>query len=77
MESFHYFLAFEIRNRINTTTRPTRKNAHHIPALKIVSTAPQLLRRIRLVNKKNSIRLAFINADLNMYRTINSTSMPS
>lgn len=60
----NHFFAFEIKNRINTTTNPTRKNAHHIPALNIVSTAPQLLSSIRFVNKKNSIRFAFITPDL-------------
>jgi hypothetical protein len=49
-----------MRKRISTITRPTRKNAHHIPALNTVSTAPQLLSSIRFVNKKNKIILAFI-----------------
>lgn len=36
-----------------TITRPTRKNAHHIPALKIVSTAPQLLSAKSVKNNTN------------------------
>jgi len=34
-----------------TTTRPTRKKAHHIPALKIVSIAPQPLKTKRVKNR--------------------------
>jgi hypothetical protein len=48
-----YFFTFEITTSTSTMTRPTRKNAHHIPALKIVSTAPQLLKAI-IVNKSRN-----------------------
>jgi hypothetical protein len=34
-----------------TMTRPTRKKAHHIPALKIVSIAPQPLNTKRVKNR--------------------------
>jgi hypothetical protein len=39
-----YFLVFRAIQRITTITRATKKKAHHIPALKIVSMAPQLLK---------------------------------
>jgi len=34
-----------------TMTRPTRKKAHHIPALKIISIAPQPLNTKRVKNR--------------------------
>jgi hypothetical protein len=38
-----YFLVFAAIQIIMIITKPTRKNAHHIPALKIVSIAPHPL----------------------------------
>ena len=42
-QNYFLFLVFETIHKMMTTTRPTRKKAHHIPALKIVSIAPQPL----------------------------------
>ena len=43
-----------------TTTRPTRKKAHHMPALKIVSIAPQLLNANKVKNNRNKADDSFI-----------------
>ncbi len=48
-----YFLVFLAIRKITTTTRPTKKKAHHIPALKIVSIAPQLLNTKVVKNSTN------------------------
>jgi hypothetical protein len=50
---FFYFLVFAAISTITTTTNPTRKKAHHMPALKIVSMAPQLLKTKRVKNSAN------------------------
>jgi hypothetical protein len=52
----------------------TRKKAHHMPALKMVSTAPQLLRTTRLKNSRNKAVLSFIKQILTEY--INSRTIP-
>jgi hypothetical protein len=57
-----------------TTTSPTRKKAHHMPALKMVSMAPQLLKTKRvknITNKKgdNFIRKTFYNSKKFNYYT--------
>jgi hypothetical protein len=41
-------------------TRPTKKKAHHIPALKMVSTAPQLLNTTMLKSRRNKAVYIFI-----------------
>jgi len=43
-----------------TTTRPTRNKAHHMPALKIVSTAPQLLNTKRVKDRIKKKGVNFI-----------------
>lgn len=43
---YELFLDFEIIHITKMITNPTRKNAHHIPALNIVPTASQLVRAI-------------------------------
>ncbi len=57
-----HFLIFAAIIMITTITRPTRKNAHHIPALKIVSTAPQLLstKTVKRIANKNGADFIFI-----------------
>jgi hypothetical protein len=42
-----------------TTKSPIRKKAHHIPALKMVSTTPQLLNTSRLKKRRNNNKLNF------------------
>jgi hypothetical protein len=49
----YFFLAFIVIITMINTKSPTRKKAHHIPALKIVSTTPQLL---NVTNVKRSIK---------------------
>jgi hypothetical protein len=49
----NYFrILFAIR-MMTTITSPIRKNAHHMPALKTVSTAPQPLKTNNVENKMN------------------------
>jgi hypothetical protein len=52
----------------------TRKKAHHIPALKMVSTAPQLLRTTRLKSRRNKTVFSFIKQ--NLPDNINSRTIP-
>jgi len=54
----YFFLALKTTQRIITIKRPTRKKAHHIPALKIVSMAPQLL-NTSVINESRNIKLRF------------------
>jgi hypothetical protein len=53
----HFFLVFEIIKTTRAMPRPIKIKAHHIPALKIVSIAPQLLkitdRKIKDTNSGN------------------------
>jgi hypothetical protein len=57
-----------------TTTRPTRKKAHHMPALKMVSMAPQLLKTKRVKNITNKKGDNFISNFF--YNSKNSTIIP-
>ena len=50
----YHFLAFDTIQIIIKINMPTRINAHHIPALKIVSTTPQLLSVTRVNSKMNN-----------------------
>jgi len=53
----YFFLALKTTQRIITIKRPTRKKAHHIPALKIVSIAPQLLNtNVNNANRMNKLK---------------------
>src|SRR5687767_6170336 len=54
----YFFLALKTTQRIITIKRPTRKKAHHIPALKIVSIAPQLL-NTSVINESRNNKLRF------------------
>jgi hypothetical protein len=45
---------------MTTITRPIKKKAHHIPALKMVSTAPQLLSTTILKRRRNNAVYIFI-----------------
>ena len=60
----YFFRTLATTQRITPTTMAIRINAHHIPALKIVSMAPQLLSarvtRNRLINKKNFMMTGLI-----------------
>jgi hypothetical protein len=64
----YFFLAFEITTSIITITRPTRKKAHHMPALKMVSIAPQLLRTSIVNNNRNKPVFIFITIILPTYK---------
>jgi hypothetical protein len=55
-------------------TRPTRKKAHHMPALKMVSIAPQPLRTTIVNNNRNKILLSLITKNLAAYKI--STIIP-
>jgi hypothetical protein len=47
-----YFFDLDTSHTISTTTRNTRKKAHHIPALNMVPIASQLLSSGREASKK-------------------------
>jgi hypothetical protein len=55
-----YFFAFETIIITMTIATIIRKKAHHIPALKMVSTAPQLLRTTILKSMINKALVVFI-----------------
>jgi hypothetical protein len=58
-ETPYFFLIFDTTTSTMTIKSPIRKKAHHIPALKIVSTAPQLLKTSRLKKRRNNNKLNF------------------
>jgi hypothetical protein len=55
-----YFFTFDTITITMTIATITRKKAHHMPALKIVSTAPQLLRTTILKSRINKALVMFI-----------------
>ena len=73
-ETICYFLTLDTMIKIITTTKPTRKKAHHIPALNIASTAPQLLKTNRVKKKRNKYGDNFIVKFFNKIK--NSTIIP-
>lgn len=73
-KTIYYFLTLDTMIKIITTTKPTRKKAHHIPALNIVSIAPQLLKTNRVKKKRNKYSDNLIIEFFNKLK--NSTIIP-
>lgn len=65
VKTIYYFLVFDTIIKIITTTKPTRKKAHHIPALNIVSTTPQLLNANNVKKNRNKYSDNFISEFFN------------